>query len=149
MSKSSKVVPINPITKITKPAAKQIREAANAALAVLQQEIGITAEGQRGVLSREGDWLEIKFRFSVEGALSKEEQAFNDYQFQHPNWSLGDEFGAPNNRHKLIGFNARARKRPYIAECLKDGKHYVYTGASLAKLIGPSGSDTTDQQRTG
>lgn len=48
---------------------------------------------------------------------------------------LGREFESHGRTFRITGLKARATKHPVLCECLTDGKEYVFTAPTVARLL--------------
>lgn len=116
------------ITKFDKAACRTISERAAEALKTLA-DLGLTIQPRGGSYTATSYTLKIEFAIVGEAgvAMTREAQDFTNLAPLHglSAADLGREFTAGGKRFSVVGWRARAGRRPVLARCT-DGKEYAF-----------------------
>lgn len=142
MAKITSLVTPTKITAMDKPAVRALGDRALELLQVLEQEFGVSVTPKGG--SYDSKSAVVKFEIAVVGdggqAETREMQALR--AMAEANGITPEQLAKPvtlnGKLHKLVGYKARARRRPWVTERVSDGKAWVWETAQIRQAFGLS-----------
>lgn len=129
------------ITKITAKNGEAIVEGALEKLAAYAAELGLGVKQEgRWQYYRDGSTLQVKLQFIVggeQGVEDKERATFDLYarMFGLEPQDFGAEIVSQGKRYKLIGFNTKARKYPFLMEEIATGNKIRFAEMAKDRII--------------
>lgn len=113
--------------------ARQISEAAEAALRDVAERFGVTVKARGGNFTT--TTFTAKFEFAAEGAGEQDFERDCRMVGMVPD-HFGAEFEVNGSIYKVSGLNLRAKKYPVIATKLSDGRSYKFPAETVKLRIG-------------
>lgn len=129
------------ITKITAHNGESIVEGALEKLAAYAAELGLGVKQEgRWQYYRDGSTLQVKLQFIVggeQGVADKERAKFDLYAslFGLEPQDFGAVIMSRGKQYKLIGFNTKARKYPYLMEDVATGDQIRFADMAKERII--------------
>lgn len=129
------------VTKITAATGKPIVEGALEKLNQYAAELGLAVKQEgKWQYFRDGSALQLKIQFVVggdQGLEDKERDTFNIYAWRYglEEQDYGAVIESRGKKYKLIGFNTKARKFPYLMQDVRTGEKIRFTEMAKERII--------------
>jgi len=136
---------MKPVTQITARTGQPIVDGALEKLAQYAAELGLAVKQEgRWSYYRDGTTLQLKIQFVVGGEAGLEDKARTEFELLAWRYNLNaEDFGAivtsRGRKFKLIGFNTKARRYPYLFEDLSNGDKIRFSDMAYAQIIAARG----------
>ena len=129
------------VTKITAKNGQELVDGAMEKLAAYAAELGLGVKQEgRWQYYRDGSALQLKLQFVVGGEAGVEEKEREKFDLYARSFGLEpQDFGAVitsrGKQYKLIGFNTKARKFPYLMEEVATGEKIRFSDMAKERII--------------
>lgn len=129
------------ITKITAKNGDAIVDGALEKLAAYAAELGLGVKQEgRWMYYRDGSTLQVKLQFIVGGEAGIEDKERATFDLYARSYGLeaqdfGAEITSQGKRYKLVGFNTKARKYPFLMQEIATGQKIRFAEMAKDRII--------------